>query len=108
MVLNGFPEKIMKLNDLLETPAFCNRNLSEIHQELNVPVPDPIIFNNKLDNSLDAPSAKKSKMEDGLSKCSCEGVGGTRVLLLPTGKSPEPKQPKNLKLYWIFWFTLPA
>lgn len=75
----------MKLNDLLETPAFCNRNLSEIHQELNVPVPDPIIFNNKLDNSLDAPSAKKSKMEDGIPKCGCEGVGGTRVLLLPTG-----------------------
>lgn len=88
LVLNGFPEKIMKLNDLLETPAFCNRNLSEIHQELNVPVPDPIIFNNKLDNSLDAPSAKKSKMEDGIPKCGCEGVGGTRVLLLPTGIVP--------------------
>ena len=77
----------MQLNDLLETPAFCNRNLSEIHQELNVPVPDPIIFNNKLDNSLDSPPLKKTKLEDGISKYGCEGVGGTRVLLLPTGTS---------------------
>lgn len=85
LVLNGFPEKIMQLNDLLETPAFCSRNFSDIHQELNVPIPDPIIFSNKIGNCLE-PSAKKSKIEDGIQKCSCEGIGGTRVLLLPTGQ----------------------
>ena len=57
LLLKGFPEKIVKLNELLETPGFCNRKLSDVHQDLNVPIPDPIILN----HSEDGPTTKKQK-----------------------------------------------
>lgn len=32
LITVGFPEKIVRLNELLETQMFANRNLSEVHQ----------------------------------------------------------------------------
>lgn len=32
LIFKGFPEKIVKLNELLETPNFSNRSLSDVHQ----------------------------------------------------------------------------
>jgi len=84
LVLNGFPLKIMELNDLLATPVLNNRDMSEIHQELNVPVPDPILLNN-----TDGNPAKRARLE---TKCACGGVDGTKVLLLPTGVVPCNKK----------------
>lgn len=79
LVINGFPEKIMQLNEMLKAPLLNNRNLEEIHEELNVPVPDPIILNNT------ESAAKRPRLDE---KCSCSGVDGTRVLLLPNGVVP--------------------
>lgn len=32
LIIKGFPEKIVKLNELLETRNFQNRDLSDVHQ----------------------------------------------------------------------------
>lgn len=42
LILKGFPKKIVELNKLLETPQFCKRDLAEVHQSLNIPIPEPI------------------------------------------------------------------
>lgn len=31
LIIKGFPEKIVKLNELLETPNFQNRNFADVH-----------------------------------------------------------------------------
>lgn len=78
-MLNGFPEKILELNELLKTPLLNKKNMSDIHEDLNVPVPDPIVLN----NSDSAPSAKRPRLD---AKCACGAVDGTRVMALPNGK----------------------
>lgn len=79
LLLKGFPEKIVKLNELLETPNFCNRNLNEVHQELNIPVPDPIAIN----NSEDGLKRKRIKLENDV-----DDESGTKVMILPSGPIP--------------------
>ncbi|XP_044002212.1 proteasome activator complex subunit 3 isoform X2 [Aphidius gifuensis] len=79
LLLKGFPEKIVKLNELLETPNFCNRNLNEVHQELNIPVPDPIALN----NSEDGLKRKRIKLENDV-----DDEAGTKVMILPSGPIP--------------------
>lgn len=32
LIVKGFPEKIVRLNDLLETSNFQNRDLADVHQ----------------------------------------------------------------------------
>lgn len=32
LIIKGFPEKIVKLNELLETSHFQNRDLADVHQ----------------------------------------------------------------------------
>lgn len=66
----------MKLNELLETPGFRNRDLSEVHQELNIPIPEPILLN----HSQDGPPMKRAKLDNSL-----EEVSGTKVMVLPNG-----------------------
>ncbi|XP_077281768.1 proteasome activator complex subunit 3-like isoform X2 [Temnothorax americanus] len=80
LLVKGFPEKIVKLNELLETPRFSTRKLSDVHQDLNVPVPDPI----RLDHSEDAPAAKKLKLDQNGEETS----SGTKVMVLPTKPVP--------------------
>lgn len=79
LLLKGFPEKIVKLNELLETPGFCNRKLSDVHQDLNVPIPDPIILN----HSEDGPTTKKQKIDNSI-----DNTSGTKVMVLPYGPVP--------------------
>lgn len=67
----------MKLNNILETPQFKNRNFVDVHQDLNIPVPDPIIYN----SHTDLPVAKKPKLDQD----------GTKVMILPTGSVPTNK-----------------
>lgn len=45
LILKGFPEKIIALNQLLETPQFNEKDLSKVHHDLNIPIPEPITFN---------------------------------------------------------------
>ncbi|KXJ69316.1 hypothetical protein RP20_CCG027736 [Aedes albopictus] len=32
LIIKGFPEKIVKLNDLLATPEFAERNFTDVYQ----------------------------------------------------------------------------
>jgi len=45
LINNGFPRKIVELNDLLATPLFSTKNLEEVHEDLKVPVPPPMALN---------------------------------------------------------------
>lgn len=78
LIIKEFPEKIVKLNQILETPGFCDRDIKEVHQDLNVPIPDPILIN----HSEDGPNSKKLKLDNSLEPC------GTKVMILPSGSVP--------------------
>lgn len=47
LIIKGFPAKIVELNQLLETPQFNQKDPSKLHQDLNIPVPEPITFSNR-------------------------------------------------------------
>ncbi|XP_060528650.1 proteasome activator complex subunit 3 isoform X2 [Cylas formicarius] len=81
LVLKGFPETIVKLNGILETSSFKNRNFADVHQDLNIPIPDPIILN----SHVDLPPAKKTKYDNSISR------EGTNVMVLPGGSVPSNK-----------------
>lgn len=92
LITHGFPEKIVSLNELLATPMFSERNFNEVHQDLNIPVPEAIVFNNHENNvketvqqdggDADQPAAKRPRAEQG------SFVPGTKVMCLPTGSVP--------------------
>ncbi|XP_018332423.1 proteasome activator complex subunit 3 isoform X2 [Agrilus planipennis] len=82
LILKGFPETIVKLNDILNTPKFKDRSFSEVHQEVNIPVPDPVLFNSHDD---DLPPLKKIKRDSSISS------DGTNVFVLPNGPVPTNK-----------------
>lgn len=69
---------------------FSERNFTEVHQDLNIPIPDPIVVNkngSNADSSAasegdgDQPSAKRARTETPL-------VSGTKVMYLPSGSVP--------------------
>lgn len=77
LINNGFPRKIVELNDLLATPLFSTKNLEEVHEDLRVPVPPPMI---KIGNNHGESDNKKRKLETD--------VIGTPVMALPSGTVP--------------------
>lgn len=81
LVLRGFPETIVKLNNILETPQFKNRRFADVHQELNIHIPDPIILN----SHTDLPPSKKKKLDNSVSQ------DGSKVMILPSGSVPTNK-----------------
>lgn len=91
LILNGFPEKILQLNDLLATPMFQNRDFGDVHQDLEIPVPNPIVLNNNNHEEDEPPPAKRAKRgaaaaaAEASSPVAGDGVGGTKVMALPTG-----------------------
>ncbi|XP_067636164.1 proteasome activator complex subunit 3 [Eurosta solidaginis] len=87
LIIQGFPEKIVELNELLATPMFSERNFNEVHQDLNIPIPDPILVNNHAAEATDAggdadkqPAAKRPRVD--------HFVPGTKVMCLPSGSVP--------------------
>ncbi|CAG9826218.1 unnamed protein product, partial [Diabrotica balteata] len=74
LALKRFPETIVKLNSILETSRFKNR-IFNVHQDLNIPIPDPIILN----SHSEQPVAKKAKLDPSLNQ------DGTKVMILLTG-----------------------
>ncbi|KAH8276471.1 hypothetical protein KR044_010870 [Drosophila immigrans] len=84
LITKGFPEKIVELNELLSTPMFNERNFSEVHQDLNIPVVAPVLINHR-DGDVDVsdndhPVTKRPRKDDNIS--------GTAVLGLPSGTVP--------------------
>ncbi|KAJ8981621.1 hypothetical protein NQ317_000849 [Molorchus minor] len=82
LVLKGFPETIVKLNNVLQTSQLKDRQFSDVHQDLNIPIPEPIIIN----SHTDLPPSKKTKYDNSISS-----QDGTKVLILPTGSVPTNK-----------------
>ncbi|KAI5644240.1 proteasome activator pa28 beta subunit domain-containing protein [Phthorimaea operculella] len=89
LIIKGFPEKIVKLNELLETSNFRDRNLADVHQDLNIPVPPP-------SSQSSEPSAKRIKLEDSSEVSSNSTVEGTKVFVLPNGSVPCNKPLSDL------------
>lgn len=77
LIVVGFPAKIVELNTLLSTKDFSERNFADVHQDLNINIPEPVIVSNN-DDEDQPPSAKRSRVE-------AADVIGTKVMILPSG-----------------------
>ncbi|XP_075702682.1 proteasome activator complex subunit 3 [Rhinoderma darwinii] len=86
LVASFFPKKLLELDGFLKEPMLNVQDLSLIHCEMNLPVPDPILLSNSHDG-IDTPNLKKRKLEDGEGNCA-----GTKVFAMPNGmlKSNAP------------------
>uniref|UniRef100_A0A8C2DKM7 Proteasome activator complex subunit 3 n=1 Tax=Cyprinus carpio TaxID=7962 RepID=A0A8C2DKM7_CYPCA len=76
LVANFFPKKLLELDQFLKDPTINIRELKEIHSEINLTVPDPILLSD-IHDGLEGQNAKKRKLEDV--------VGGTKVFVMPGG-----------------------
>ncbi|XP_030630396.1 proteasome activator complex subunit 3 isoform X1 [Chanos chanos] len=81
LVANFFPKKLLELDQFLKDPNLNIKELKEIHSEINLTVPDPIVLTD-IHDGLEGPNAKKRKIEDGTGE---DKVGGTKVLVMPGG-----------------------
>lgn len=75
----------MELNELLGTPMFSERNFNEVHQDLNIPVPDAIVVNN---NNGDGAASGGGDEPPAAKKAKTENAAGTKVMYLPSGSVP--------------------
>jgi len=79
-VKDVFPKKVQELNALLQSDLLSLSRMSEVGEcKLNIPVPDPKLFNHE-------PPSKKRKPD--VSDTSFNNVDGTHVILLPDGSVP--------------------
>lgn len=72
---------LLELDHFLKDPIINITELKEIHSEINLTVPDPILLSN-LHDGLEAQNAKKRKLEDGAGE---DMVTGTKVFVMPGG-----------------------
>ncbi|XP_064111354.1 proteasome activator complex subunit 3-like isoform X1 [Macrobrachium nipponense] len=77
LVKKKFPERIIQFNKILEEPPFLCEDLTTVHSDLKIPVPEPLIVNN-FDGD---PPGKKRKMSEGTE----DAVTGAKVFVLPSG-----------------------
>ncbi|XP_020500624.1 proteasome activator complex subunit 3 [Labrus bergylta] len=80
LVASFFPKKLLELDHFLKDPIINISDLKEIHSDINLTVPDPILLPN-LHDGLEAQNAKKRKLEDGGE----DMVTGTKVFVMPGG-----------------------
>lgn len=78
LITRGFPEKIVELNEILETKMFADRNFHDVYQNVNIPIPDAIALNH-VDEKEDGPPSKRARLSETAQ------VSGTKVLALPSG-----------------------
>ncbi|XP_053659471.1 proteasome activator complex subunit 3 [Anopheles marshallii] len=77
LIVKEFPERIVRLNALLETPQFSERCFTDVYQELNIPVPEPIV--------LDGEGHAKRPRLNSNAPSPADG-NGTKVHALPSGR----------------------
>lgn len=77
LITRGFPEKIVELNEILETKMFADRNFHDVYQQVNIPIPD--VSSNHVDEEDGAPPSKRTRLSETAL------VSGTKVLALPSG-----------------------
>ncbi|KAI5623245.1 proteasome activator complex subunit 3, partial [Silurus asotus] len=82
LVANFFPKKLLELDHFLKDPVINIRELKEIHSEINLAVPDPILLTDIHDGLEGQQNAKKRKLEDGPGD---DKVSGTKVYIMPGG-----------------------
>lgn len=82
LITKEFPERILRLNALLDTPKFSERSFTDVHQDLNIPVPEPIVIDGEATAEDELP-AKRARMN---SNNVGESGGGTKVHALPMGR----------------------
>lgn len=87
LITVGFPEKIVRLNELLETQMFANRNLHDVHQDLNIPVPDAILQSQNHVNDFESKPLKRARIEESTKTITELQTGpcGTKVMTLLSG-----------------------
>ncbi|TRY55137.1 hypothetical protein DNTS_032636 [Danionella cerebrum] len=85
LVANFFPKKLLELDQFLKDPMINITELKDIHSEINLAVPDPILLTD-IHDGLEMQNAKKRKLEDGAGddKGKLE-FGGTKVFVMPGG-----------------------
>ncbi|XP_057897910.1 proteasome activator complex subunit 3 isoform X2 [Melospiza georgiana] len=86
LVANFFPKKLLELDGFLKEPILNIHDLTQIHSDMNLPVPDPILLTNSHDG-LDGPNMKKRKLEDH-----DETFQGTKVFVMPNGMLKSNQQ----------------
>uniref|UniRef100_A0A8D0GLE6 Proteasome activator complex subunit 1 n=1 Tax=Sphenodon punctatus TaxID=8508 RepID=A0A8D0GLE6_SPHPU len=86
LVANFFPKKLLELDGFLKDPILNIHDLTQIHSEMNLPVPEPILLTNSHDG-LDGPNLKKRKLEDCEETCQ-----GTKVFVMPNGMLKSNQQ----------------
>lgn len=80
LALKSFPKRVLELDALIKSERFSKINLKEIHTDLNIPVPEPIIPNS-YDNEQHVIKKRKFDLLDN-------DIPGTKVLALPRGTVP--------------------
>ncbi|XP_062387619.1 proteasome activator complex subunit 3-like [Sardina pilchardus] len=81
LVASFFPKKLLELDAFLKEPILNVQDFKEIQSELNVIVPDPVVFTNSHDG-MDVQNAKKRKLEDGIGD---DNIHGSKGLAVPGG-----------------------
>uniref|UniRef100_A0A182J9X5 Proteasome activator PA28 C-terminal domain-containing protein n=1 Tax=Anopheles atroparvus TaxID=41427 RepID=A0A182J9X5_ANOAO len=89
LITKEFPERILRLNALLETPKFSERSFTDVHQELNIPVPEPIALDGPDGDEI---AAKRARLNSNSTDVST----GTKVHALPSGRVECNKQISEL------------
>ncbi|ETE61710.1 Proteasome activator complex subunit 3, partial [Ophiophagus hannah] len=66
LVANFFPKKLLELDGFLKDPILNIHDLTQIHSDMNLPVPDPILLTNSHDglDGVRLSNMKKRKLED--------------------------------------------
>uniref|UniRef100_A0A182P0U6 Proteasome activator PA28 C-terminal domain-containing protein n=1 Tax=Anopheles epiroticus TaxID=199890 RepID=A0A182P0U6_9DIPT len=80
LIVKEFPERIVRLNALLDTPQFSERSFTDVYQELNIPVPDPVLVDGE------ESAAKRPRLNSNVPGSPATDGNGTKVHALPTGR----------------------
>uniref|UniRef100_A0A2K5CP05 Proteasome activator complex subunit 3 n=1 Tax=Aotus nancymaae TaxID=37293 RepID=A0A2K5CP05_AOTNA len=86
LVANFFTKKLLELDSFLKEPILNIHDLTQIHSDMNLPVPDPILLTNSHDG-LDGPTYKKRRLDE----CE-EAFQGTKVFVMPNGMLKSNQQ----------------
>ncbi|XKL65524.1 hypothetical protein PGB90_008944 [Kerria lacca] len=77
LILSGFPKKIIQLNELIKLPEWNEGNLANLHEDINIPIPEPVIVYN-----CTSPLTKKRKLDV---EVDINSTTGTKVFSFAAG-----------------------
>ncbi|XP_063421052.1 proteasome activator complex subunit 3-like [Mytilus trossulus] len=89
LVHHVFPSKILELEDIYQ--SLHVKDAATYHTDLNIPVPDPVLFYNNDTSEPSQPDRKRKKLEHN-NDDKVEDIAGTKVQILPNGPVPCNKR----------------